>query len=314
MLAHRPEATGSMGRDRPRLGIAVTTFNRRQSLLDLLRSLERFTSVAFDLVVSDDGSTDGTGAMLAGTSIPHVAGRNKGIAWNKNRGLYHLVNFSAADILVLMDDDVLPQAYGWEQEWIAAAAAFGHVNYAPPHLRHHVLTGACRAADPGITHVVGGQCLAFTREALQHVGYFDPRFGQYGHEHSDVTFRCLRAGFGGVSRGPGMASYFYVIDSGLGLRDVASNSDIGSLERNGRLLMEAGHDPIFRLPWRSDAEMAEFLAEFPRLSPARCHGLVTVPSFDDGRYLSRNPDVAATGQDPFAHYIAYGKREGRELA
>ena len=305
---------GPDGRVRAKLGIALTTYNRRQSLLDLIGRLERFTSVDYALVIGDDGSTDGTAAMLAETRIPAVFGRNKGIAWNKNRGLYHLMNFTDADILVLMDDDVLPQTYGWEQEWIAASRAFGHINYVPAHLRGHVLTGACRAADPGITHVVGGQCLGFTRATLQHVGYFDPRFGRYGHEHSDVTFRCLRAGFGGVTRAAGTSSYFYVIESGLALRDVPSNSDMESLDRNARLLMEAGADPIYRLPWRNDGEMAEFLGEFPQVSPERCHGLVRVPSFDDSRYLHRNPDVAATGQDPFAHYIAYGKREGRELA
>ena len=303
-----------MQRARPKLGIALTTFNRRDALLDLVARLERFTSVDYALVIGDDGSTDGTADMLADTRIPAVFGRNKGIAWNKNRGLYHLMNFTAADVLLLMDDDVLPQAYGWEQEWIAAALAFGHVNYVPAHLREHVLTGACRAADPGITHVVGGQCLGFTRGALQHVGYFDPRFGRYGHEHSDVTFRCLRAGFGGISRSAGTQAYFYVIDGGLALRDVPSNVDFDSLERNARLLAEAGRDPIFRLPWRSDGEMAEFLAEFPQVSPERCHGLIRVPEFDGDLYLRRHPDVAATGQDPFAHYVAYGKREGRELA
>ena len=303
-----------MQRARPKLGIALTTFNRRDTLLDLVARLERFTSVDYALVIGDDGSTDGTAAMLADTRISAVFGRNKGIAWNKNRGLYHLMNFTAAEVLILLDDDVLPQAYGWEQEWIAASLAFGHVNYVPIHLREHVLTGACRAADPGITHVVGGQCLGFTRGALQHVGYFDPRFGRYGHEHSDVTFRCLRAGFGGISRGAGTEAYFYVIDGGLTLRDVPSNVDWDSLARNARLLAEAGRDPIFRLPWRSDAEMAEFLDEFPQVSPERCHGLVRVPEFDGDRYLRRNPDVAATGQDPFAHYVAYGKREGRELA
>ena len=302
-----------MQRARPRLGIALTTYNRRDSLLDLLNRLERFTSVNYSLVIGDDGSTDGTADMLADTRVAVVSGRNKGIAWNKNRGLYHLMNFTAADILILMDDDVLPQVYGWEQEWIAASLAFGHVNYLPLHLREHVLTGACRAADPGISHVVGGQCLGFTREALQHVGYFDPRFGRYGHEHSDMTFRCLRAGFGGVSR-VGMSAYFYIIDSGLALRDIPSNVDLDSLARNARLLGEAGRDPIHRLPWRNDDEMADFLAEFPQVSPERCHGLVRVPNFDGDGYLQRNPDVAATGQDPFAHYVAYGKREGRLFA
>ncbi len=301
-------------RQKPRLGIAITTYNRSRTITDLLARLERFTSVDFDLVISDDGSTDGTADMLAGARFPTILGSNRGIAWNKNRGLYHLMNRSAADIILLMDDDVLPRMFGWEQEWMQAATLFGHINFAPVHLRHHVLTGACRAADPGITHIIGGQCLGFTREALLNVGFFDPRFGKYGHEHSDVSFRCLRAGFGGVRRdsGPEPSAYFYVIESGLELRDVPSNSDIESLERNGALLAAVANDAIYRLPWRNDAEMAAFLADFPDLSSARCSGIVTAPGFDTERYRGLNPDVSNSGQDPFAHYIAYGKREGRQ--
>lgn len=298
-----------------KLGIAVTTYNRRASILDLIGRLERFTSIEYDLVIGDDGSTDGTSDLLAELRTHSVRGRNKGIAWNKNRGLFYLMNLTSVEVILLLDDDVMPDTHGWEQEWIAAARNFGHVNFVPAHLRTHVLTGGCRAADPGITHVVGGQCLGFTRAALLHVGYFDPRFGQYGHEHSDVSFRCLRAGFGGARRrvGPEPNAYFYVIDSGLTLRDVPSNSDFASLERNAALLGEVAGDPVYRLPWRDDAEMSEFLGEFPMISPAGLPGIVQVPSFDPERYLSRHPDVAASRQDPFAHYIAYGKREGREL-
>lgn len=299
-----------------RLGIAITTYNRRASIIDLIARLERFTTVPYDLVISDDGSTDGTRELLQDARFAAIAGRNRGIAWNKNRGLYHLMNRTAADVIVLMDDDVLPRVHGWEHEWIAAARAFGHVNFVPAHLRQHVLTGACRAADPGITHVVGGQCLAFTRSALLNVGYFDPRFGKYGHEHSDVSFRCLRAGFGGARRprGPEPSAYFYVIDSGLELRDVPSNSDMACLERNGSLLHEVSNDPIYRLPWRSDEERLEFMSDFPSLGAQACAGLVAAPDFDADRYLARNPDVAGAGQDPFAHFIVYGKREGRHTS
>ena len=303
----------SSARTRPRLGIAVTTYNRSRSITDLLARLERFTSVGYDLVISDDGSTDGTADLLADARFATILGVNRGIAWNKNRGLFHLMNRTHADIIVLMDDDVLPRVYGWEQEWIEAALSFGHINFAPAHLRHHVLTGACRAADPGITHIIGGQCLGFTRSALLNIGYFDPRFGKYGHEHSDVSFRCLRAGFGGVRRdsGPEPSAYFYVIDSGLELRDVPSNSDMESLDRNGALLAAVAGDPIYRLPWRSDDEMRAFLSDFPELSSQRCPGAVVAPGFDGERYRMLNPDVSSSGQDPFAHYIAYGKREGR---
>ena len=37
-----------------------------------------------------------------------------------------------------------------------------------------------------------------------------------------------------------------------------------------------------------------------------------VPEFDAAFYLSRHPDVAAAGIDPFEHYLLYGFREGRD--
>jgi hypothetical protein len=299
-------------RSETRLGIAITTYNRRSSIVDLIARLDRFTSAGFDLVICDDGSTDGTTKLLQGGRFVTVAGPNRGVAWNKNRGLFHLINLTDANVILLMDDDVLPVVHGWEQEWIAAARAFGHINFVPTHLRAHVLTGACRAADPGITHVVGGQCLGFTRKALLHVGYFDPRFGKYGHEHSDVSFRCLRAGFGGARRlrGPEPTAYFYVISSGLELRDVPSNSDTYCLARNSVLLSAVAGDPIFRLPWRDDAEMSAFLADFPDLAAQEsCPGL-SAQNFEAPHYFALNPDLADSGQDPFAHFIAYGRRGG----
>jgi glycosyltransferase involved in cell wall biosynthesis len=311
VIDRHPSAWPASGK--PRLGIGVTTYNRSASILDLIARLERFTSVEYDLVISDDGSTDGTPDILRGGDFTTIAGRNRGIAWNKNRGLFHLMNCAGSDIVLLMDDDVLPNSFGWEQEWIAASLEFGHVNFAPVHLRSHVLAGACRAADPGITHIVGGQCLGFTRSALLNVGYFDPRFGKYGHEHSDVSFRCLRAGFGGVRRetGPEPTAYFYVIDSGLALRDVPSNSDMECLERNGALLAAVANDPVYRLPWRSDAEMVAFLADFPDLSSAALPALSPAPGFNTEAYRQLYPDVQTAGTDPFAHYLAYGRNEGR---
>ena len=298
---------------KPRLGIAVTTFNRCATIADLMVDLERFTSIDFDLVISDDGSTDGTPSLLSAAGCPTILGSNRGIAWNKNRGLYHLLNFTHADVILLIDDDVVPRLHGWEQEWIEATIRYGHVNFLPSHLRRYLLTGTCRAADPGITHIVGGQCLGFTREALLNVGFFDPRFGKYGHEHSDVSFRCLRAGFGGVRRdnGPEPTAYFYAIDSGLDLRDVPSNADTDCLKRNGALLAEVAQDAVYRLPWRNDSERIAFTSDFPVLSSDRCTSIVTAQGFDTARYLARYDDVLTSGQDPFAHYIAYGKSEGR---
>ncbi len=37
------------------------------------------------------------------------------------------------------------------------------------------------------------------------------------------------------------------------------------------------------------------------------------PGFDPARYLRQNPDVALAGYEPFAHYLRFGRHEGRGL-
>jgi len=44
------------------------------------------------------------------------------------------------------------------------------------------------------------------------------------------------------------------------------------------------------------------------------HGLQPRAGFDPGEYLRRNPDVAAIGYEPFAHYYRFGREEGRGTA
>ena len=298
----------------PRLGIAITTFERCDALEEQLALLADFTSEPFDLVVSDDGSTDDTLAMLEGRGVATVTGRNRGVAWNKNRGIFHLLHRTTAEIILLLDDDVVPTIHGWEQEWIAATEAFGHVNFMPPHLREHLITGRCRAADPGISTMVGGQCMGVARRALAAVGFFDPRFGQYGHEHADFSFRCARAGFGGVKRPYGQAECFLLaIEGGIALRDMPSHSDPDCLRRNLALLFELEHAPVHRPPWRSDGEMQEFRSEFAWAGASDAPLLRTAARFDPASYLANNPDVARAGGDPFLHYLCYGRREGRRV-
>ena len=57
--------------------------------------------------------------------------------------------------------------------------------------------------------------------------------------------------------------------------------------------------------------MIAFLSDFPSLSSANCAGVISAPAFNADRYRALNPDVSHSGQDPFAHYVVYGKREGR---
>ncbi len=92
------------------MSVIVPTYNRRAGLERLLRALEEETSrsASFEVVVAVDGSTDGTQAMLAGlrTNYPlrvlEQANAGPGAARNC------AVEAAAGDLLIFLDDDILP--------------------------------------------------------------------------------------------------------------------------------------------------------------------------------------------------------------
>ena len=92
-----------------------------------MRQYTRRTDV--DFVVADDGSTDGSVAMLREQDVPVVTGVNMGVAWNKNRALYLLAQVRGCVAVILLEDDTMPDRTGWEDAWISAAL----LRYAPPH-------------------------------------------------------------------------------------------------------------------------------------------------------------------------------------
>ena len=299
-----------------RPGIAITTFNRRDLLLKQIAEIEKFALVEFDLVICDDGSTDGTVEAVRDLGYPLVAGRNKGVAWNKNRGIFHLTHYTRADAFILMDDDVVPTIYGWDAEWTRAATTLGHVNYTHPDFRPHVLSGSCTSSDPGISPLVGGMCMAVGREAVGSVGYMDVRFGRYGHEHTDYSHRYIRAGYGGFNREwrGARRTLFYVIDTGIRLEATQSTGSPEEAERNADLLHKLSDEPIYRAPWRSDEQRVAFIAEQRASVGATPIGVdERLAVFDEDLYLQANPDLARGNVDPLQHYLWVGWRENRKL-
>lgn len=242
-----------------RLGIAITTYNRRNQVVGLSAAIRLLASTPIDLVICDDGSSDNTVKTLLSVGETVIGGRNGGIARNKNRGIWYLLNRTKADAILLLDDDVLPVIHGWEQEWLSAVEHYGHVNFSYPSYRHCVVSGSATAADPALATMICGCALAFSREVIASLGFMDPRFGRYGHEHSDLSFRAVRAGYGGFNANG--ETLFCVIDGGLEDHAGVSSGTHEDVERNGRLLAELGSDPIYRHAWRDDVERAEFLSE-----------------------------------------------------
>jgi glycosyltransferase involved in cell wall biosynthesis len=97
----------------PEISVVIPTYNRMDVLPEVLAALERQEGApSFEVVVVDDGSTDGTGEWLAGRrfSVPAEVLRqpNAGPAAARNRG----VTQASGGRVAFLGDDTVPSR-GW---------------------------------------------------------------------------------------------------------------------------------------------------------------------------------------------------------
>src|SRR5438128_1131637 len=89
-----------------RLSVVIVTWNRSALLAECLASLERTQPERPEVVVVDNGSSDGTGELLA-SRFPWV----DAIALERNAGFAHANNLGVAaahgDVVVLLNDDTV---------------------------------------------------------------------------------------------------------------------------------------------------------------------------------------------------------------
>jgi len=191
-----------------RLSVLVPTCNRLELLKQKLESLAAQTLPpgAFEVIVCDDGSTDGTRAWLAGLRPPfalHVftPTRKLGAARARNR----CAERASGDVLLFSDDDCLlaPDALA---EHLAAHARFPESVV----IGRLTLPGSLRRGgrkEPfERTFGLGSRALWINATganssvpawAFRQVGGYDPRFTGYGGEdpHLALKLRALGLGF-----------------------------------------------------------------------------------------------------------------------
>lgn len=100
------------------IGAVVPVYNRRDNLGLLLRSLERQTCTGFQVVVADDGSTDGTSELVGqlarhpvwGERLEWVdCGPNQGVRTGRARNIGAARLDRATELLVMLDSDLVLQ-------------------------------------------------------------------------------------------------------------------------------------------------------------------------------------------------------------
>jgi glycosyltransferase involved in cell wall biosynthesis len=189
---------------RPLVSVIVPTFNRATVLRDALESVVRQDVPHVETIVVDDGSTDGTAAVVASwpQAVHYVRQPHRGAAAARNAGV---ARATGRFIAFLDSDDVwLPGKMQAELAVFEANAGVDAVISDSERWREHALVCASWLADRGLTirgdgavplepmpHLKAGKIFAtcsltIRREALERIGHppFDPSL----ETHEDMDF------------------------------------------------------------------------------------------------------------------------------
>lgn len=185
--------------------VIIPTRNKRPLLARTLAALEAQEGglEAWEIVVVDDASTDGTAELLA-ASAARLGPRLRIVRCDANVGRAAARNRGAAAAtgrwLLFLDDDILagPGLLAAHLARLAAGdgvGTIGRVRTAPeivdaPHFHYLDTRGAAKVAGEAVpARYFVTQNAAVPRESFWAVGGFDERFSAYGFEDAELAFR-----------------------------------------------------------------------------------------------------------------------------
>ena len=185
----------------PRISVVVCTYNGRRTIRECLEGLRRIEYPDYEVIVVDDGSTDGTATIVGEYPVRLIRAQHRGLSNARNTGLAA----ATGDIVAYIDDDAYPDPH-W-LTYLAAAflrtphAGVGGPNIPPP---GDGRIAECVANAPGNpVHVllsdreaehIPGCNMAFRKTCLEAIGGFDPQFRTAGDD-VDVCWRLQRLGW-----------------------------------------------------------------------------------------------------------------------
>jgi GT2 family glycosyltransferase len=185
----------------PRISVVVCTYNGGRTIRHCLRGLLRLEYSNFEVIVVDDGSTDGTAAIVEEYGFRLIRTENRGLSSARNTGM----EAARGEIVAYLDDDAYPDPH-WLTYLAATFMSSNHAAVGGPNLPPAAddLIAECVANSPGgPVHVllsdqeaehVPGCNMAIRKVALQEIGGFDPQFRIAGDD-VDVCWRLQQRGW-----------------------------------------------------------------------------------------------------------------------
>lgn len=196
----------------PYISVIIPTYNRRDSVERALHALAHQTLApeTYEVIISIDGSQDGTREMAAAFSAPY----RLDCIWQPNQGRAAACNagirIAQGDVLVILDDDMEPAPDCLERHshahpigsrlGVIGAVPMVCANTDPPvaayvaaKFNRHLATLARSDHQPTLRDFYSGH-FSIRRDVLMEVGLFDEAFRIYGNEDLELSLRLMKSG------------------------------------------------------------------------------------------------------------------------
>ena len=186
----------------PMVSIVVCTYNGSRTLQDTIDGLKQLEYPNFEVVIVDNGSTDGlTSEIAQGSGFRVIQTPPTGLSAARNTGLME----SRGEIVAYIDDDARPDPH-WLHYMVNSFMTSDHCGIGGPNLQPpgDGPIAECVANSPGgPTHImltdqiaehIPGCNMAFRKSQLEAVGGFDPQFRVAGDD-VDICWKLQAQGW-----------------------------------------------------------------------------------------------------------------------
>ncbi|KKO54276.1 glycosyltransferase family 2 protein [Paenibacillus sp. DMB20] len=188
--------------------IIIPTYNGRELLKDCIYSIKKYTDKPYEIIVVDNGSTDGTADVCRQEGITFISlAGNAGFPAACNKGL----RIATGDSLLLLNNDVIVSR-NWLTNMLGCLYSSPEIgivgpltNYASgkqqidmPYTNVDDMAHQLNESDAQkwlqVDRLVGF-CFLFKRQLLERIGFLDERFSPGHFEDDDYCHRARNAGY-----------------------------------------------------------------------------------------------------------------------
>jgi N-acetylglucosaminyl-diphospho-decaprenol L-rhamnosyltransferase len=198
----------------PSVSLVMALYNQLPYTRQCLAALEACTPAPFELVLVDNGSTDGTTEFVR--RLPYQVifnDKNLGCAKAWNQG----IRASKGSVVGILNNDIV-LTKGWLERLLEFMARSGHaivspsaregpLNYDLDSYANAFIACCSRATRSEIY----GACFLVQREVFDRVGLFDEAFSYGGCEDTDFVWRARAAGFTAGLTGSVLIHHFVMV-------------------------------------------------------------------------------------------------------